>query len=54
MKGEGAFHCGNIRYEAEPDPGMVGICHCIDCQALTGSALPWSMDNAGIPRIEPR
>ena len=38
MKVEGACHCGNIRYEAELDPGTVGICHCTDCQALTGSA----------------
>jgi hypothetical protein len=38
MKVEGACHCGNIRYEAELDPNTVGICHCTDCQALTGSA----------------
>ena len=38
MKVEGACHCGNIRYEAELDPEMVGICHCTDCQALSGSA----------------
>jgi len=38
MKVEGACHCGNIRYEAELDPELVGICHCTDCQALSGSA----------------
>jgi hypothetical protein len=38
MKVEGACHCGNIRYEAELDPNTVGICHCTDCQTLTGSA----------------
>ncbi len=38
MKVEGACHCGDIRYEAEVDPQAVGICHCTDCQALTGSA----------------
>ena len=38
MKVEGACHCGNIRYEAELDPATVGICHCTDCQTLTGSA----------------
>ena len=38
MKIDGSCHCGAIRYEAEVDPGDVGICHCTDCQKLTGSA----------------
>lgn len=38
MKVHGACHCGAIRYEAELDPGRVGVCHCTDCQVLTGSA----------------
>ena len=38
MKIDGGCHCGNIAYRAEVDPGMVGICHCTDCQTLTGSA----------------
>ena len=38
MKIEGACHCGKIRYEAEIDPAMVTICHCTDCQVLSGSA----------------
>ena len=38
MKVEGRCHCGSIAYEAEVDPGMVQICHCLDCQTLTGSA----------------
>jgi hypothetical protein len=38
MKIEGGCHCGNIGYEAEIDPDAVGICHCTDCQALTGTA----------------
>ena len=38
MKIEGACHCGYITYEAEIDPGKVGICHCTDCQTLSGSA----------------
>ena len=25
-------------YEAEVEPGTVNICHCLDCQMLTGSA----------------
>ena len=38
MKIDGSCHCGAIRYEAEIDPGGVSICHCVDCQKLTGSA----------------
>ena len=38
MKIDGGCHCGRIRYEAEVDPGMVAICHCTDCQTLSGSA----------------
>jgi len=38
MRIEGGCHCGNITYEAEVDPNMVGICHCTDCQTLSGSA----------------
>lgn len=38
MRVEGSCHCANIRYEADVDPGKVGLCHCTDCQALTGSA----------------
>jgi hypothetical protein len=38
MKIDGACHCGAIRYEAEIDPDSAGICHCTDCQVLTGSA----------------
>lgn len=38
MKVEGRCHCGTIEYEAEVNPGKVQICHCLDCQILTGSA----------------
>ena len=38
MKVDGRCHCGRISYEAEIDPATVGICHCTDCQMLTGSA----------------
>ena len=34
----GRCHCGKIAYEAELDPAGVSICHCSDCQMLTGSA----------------
>jgi len=38
MKVEGNCHCGKIAFEAEVDPNTVRICHCTDCQTLTGSA----------------
>jgi hypothetical protein len=38
MKIDGGCHCGKIRYEAEIDPAKVAICHCTDCQTLSGSA----------------
>jgi hypothetical protein len=38
MKVDGSCHCGLITYEAEIDPAKVLICHCTDCQSLSGSA----------------
>ena len=38
MRVDGACHCGAIRFEADLDPGKVGVCHCTDCQTLTGTA----------------
>lgn len=38
MRVHGACHCGRVRFEAEADPEKVSICHCTDCQSLTGSA----------------
>jgi hypothetical protein len=38
MRIDGQCHCGHVRYEAEIDPERVAICHCTDCQALTGTA----------------
>jgi hypothetical protein len=38
MKVEGSCHCGQIRFEADIDPEAVRICHCTDCQTLSGSA----------------
>jgi hypothetical protein len=32
-----AITVGSIRYEAEVDPAKVVICHCTDCQTLSGS-----------------
>ena len=38
MKIDGRCHCGFVAYEAEIDPEKVMICHCTDCQTLSGSA----------------
>ncbi len=37
MKVHGACHCGAIKYEAVIDPQRAAICHCADCQTLSGS-----------------
>lgn len=34
----GGCHCGKITYEADIDPDAVSICHCTDCQKLSGTA----------------
>ena len=58
MRVTGGCHCGALRYEADIDPQKVGVCHCTDCQRLTGSAfsvfLPVPREHfllSGEPRI---
>jgi hypothetical protein len=59
MKVTGRCHCGQISFEAEIDPAQVRICHCTDCQTLSGSAfrvnvsaLPGSFAlKSGTPKI---
>jgi hypothetical protein len=34
----GHCHCGQISFEAEVDSATVRVCHCTDCQKLTGTA----------------
>ena len=58
MKIDGSCHCGNITYSAEVDPEKVGICHCTDCQTLSGTAFRVSVAAAkesfhlsGTPKI---
>ena len=46
MKVTGGCHCGQITYEAEVDPTTVRVCHCTDCQRLTGTAF-----RAAIPSL---
>ena len=55
----GACHCGAIRYQAEVDPATTAICHCTDCQILTGTVFRVSVRTvagtfrivAGAPRV---
>jgi len=37
MKVDGSCHCGAIQYTAEVDSSRVFVCHCTDCQVLTGT-----------------
>lgn len=38
MKVHGSCHCGHVSFTAEIDVNDVLICHCTDCQILSGSA----------------
>jgi hypothetical protein len=59
MKIDGGCHCGYITYEAEADPERTSICHCTDCQHLTGTVFRTSVPAAegtfrllsGVPTI---
>lgn len=46
MKVEGSCHCGAITFAAEVDPGRVTLCHCTDCQRLTGTAFRTTVPTA--------
>ena len=48
MRIDGGCHCGYIRYEAEADPEKTTICHCTDCQTLSGSS--FRVVAGGIPQ----
>jgi hypothetical protein len=37
MNIDGQCHCGLVTFQANIDPELVSICHCTDCQRLTGS-----------------
>lgn len=38
MKIDGACHCRELAYEAIIDPKRIGVCHCSDCQIMSGTA----------------
>lgn len=37
MKIDGACHCERIMFDADVDESTVVVCHCTDCQILSGS-----------------
>lgn len=37
MKIDGGCHCGSVAYEAEVDPDKTVVCHCTDCQVISGA-----------------
>lgn len=58
MQVDGGCHCGAITFTAEVDPANVSICHCSDCQVLTGTAFRVAVPTAaagvklnGKPRV---
>ena len=38
MRVDGKCHCGYVTFKGEVDPEQVSICHCTDCQDISGSA----------------
>jgi hypothetical protein len=44
MKVDGNCHCGAITFEAEADPEAVYVCHCTDCQSISGSPFRWAVN----------
>jgi hypothetical protein len=59
MNVHGRCHCGAIEFDAAVEPSRVTICHCTDCQILTGTAFRTTVRAAttsfvlrkGAPRI---
>jgi len=47
LRVHGSCHCGAISYEATVDTERVTICHCTDCQNLTGTAYRVSVPREG-------
>jgi hypothetical protein len=36
---DGRCHCGYVTFEAEANPETTTICHCTDCQTMSGAPL---------------
>lgn len=58
MQVHGSCHCESIRFRAVVDETKVSICHCTDCQKLTGTAyrvsVPASADSFQLERGAPK
>lgn len=58
MKIEGRCHCGAIAYEAVVDPQKASLCHCADCQTLSGApfraSVPAMTEDFHILRGQPK
>jgi len=46
VKIDGRCHCSALAYEAEVDPDAVYLCHCTDCQAISGGSARWAVEVA--------
>jgi hypothetical protein len=58
VKIEGQCHCGAVAYEAHVNPAKAGMCHCTDCQMLSGSpfraSVPAKAEDFRLLRGEPK
>jgi len=54
MKVTGGCYCGKLRYEAEGEPMMRGLCHCRQCQYFSGGGanVAMAMSSAGFRYTE--
>ncbi len=43
MQIDGQCHCGAIKYRADVDPKGAYVCHCTDCQAISGGTFRWAV-----------
>ena len=43
MKINGSCHCGKITYSAKIDRDAVYLCHCTECQSISGSPFRWAV-----------
>jgi hypothetical protein len=43
MKINGNCHCGKITYSAKIDRDTAYLCHCTECQSISGSPFRWAV-----------
>ncbi|MGZ3311057.1 MAG: GFA family protein [Xanthobacteraceae bacterium] len=53
MRIDGGCHCGYFAYEGEADPEKTAICHCTDCQHLSGSSVSLAKHSKSFPVSRP-